>query len=87
MKPLRPGSKIWLRRKQQSAGGFEVADYFVQEAGGRAAVDEAVVVEEAQRHHQSVQAGIRYRAPAVDGDDGLVWFWIRSHAEYERIVR
>ena len=34
----------------------------------------------------SVRIGLDYRALAVEADDGLVWFWIGSHAEYiERI--
>jgi len=24
---------------------------------------------------------------AVEGDDGPLWFWIGSHAEYDRIIR
>ncbi len=35
----------------------------------------------------SVRVGIGYRALAVAGDDGLVWFWIGSHADYDRLVR
>jgi hypothetical protein len=35
----------------------------------------------------SVRVGIGYRALAVNGDDGPVWFWIGSHAEYNRIIR
>ena len=34
----------------------------------------------------SVRVGIGYRALAVDGDDGPVWFWIGSHADYDRII-
>ncbi len=35
----------------------------------------------------SVGVGLRYRAPAVEeGDDGLVWFWIGTHADYDSIV-
>ena len=34
----------------------------------------------------SVRVGKGYRALAVAGDDGPVWFWIGSHAEYDRIV-
>lgn len=36
---------------------------------------------------RSVRVGIGYRALAVEGGDGPVWFWIGSHAEYERIIR
>jgi hypothetical protein len=35
----------------------------------------------------SVRVGIGYRALAVDGDDGPVWFWIGSHGEYDRIIQ
>ncbi len=34
----------------------------------------------------SVRAGSGYRALAADGPDGLVWFWIGPHAEYERLL-
>lgn len=34
----------------------------------------------------SVRVGLRYRALAVEGDDGLVWFWIGIHADYDSIV-
>jgi hypothetical protein len=35
----------------------------------------------------SVRVGIAYRALAVDSDDGPIWFWIGSHAEYDRIIQ
>lgn len=35
----------------------------------------------------SARVGSGYRALAVDGDDGLVWFWIGSHAEYDHIIK
>jgi hypothetical protein len=34
----------------------------------------------------SVRVGRSYRALAVDAEDGIVWFWIGSHAEYDRLV-
>ena len=34
----------------------------------------------------SVRAGSGYRALAADGPDGLVWFWIGPHDEYERLL-
>jgi hypothetical protein len=34
----------------------------------------------------SARVGLRYRALAVEADDGLVWFWIGSHADYDDIV-
>lgn len=38
-----------------------------------------------KRFH-SVRVGLHYRALAVDVVDGLLWFWIGSHAEYDRLV-
>ena len=34
----------------------------------------------------SVRVGSHYRALAVDASDGVLWFWIGSHADYDRIV-
>jgi hypothetical protein len=34
----------------------------------------------------SVRVGRSYRALAVDAQDGIVWFWIGTHAEYDRLV-
>jgi hypothetical protein len=35
----------------------------------------------------SVRVGLRYRALASDVDDGLLWFWIGSHADYDELIR
>jgi hypothetical protein len=35
----------------------------------------------------SVRVGRSYRALAADAQDGIVWFWIGTHAEYDRLVR
>ena len=35
----------------------------------------------------SVRVGLSYRALAVPVDEGLLWFWIGSHAEYDRLIR
>lgn len=32
----------------------------------------------------SVRVGISYRAVAVEIDEGLLWFWIGTHAEYDK---
>jgi hypothetical protein len=29
---------------------------------------------------------MHYRALAVEIPDGLLWFWIGSHADYEKII-
>ena len=34
----------------------------------------------------SVRAGLRYRALATEVEDGYLWFWIGSHAEYDRLI-
>lgn len=35
----------------------------------------------------SVRIGIRYRALAVEIDEGLLWFWIGSHSEYDNLLK
>ena len=35
----------------------------------------------------SVRIGIHYRALAVQNETDIVWFWIGSHSEYDRILR
>ena len=35
----------------------------------------------------SVRVGRKYRALAVKTEEGLIWFWIGTHAEYSRLVR
>ena len=34
----------------------------------------------------SARVSGNYRALAVEGGEGLVWFWIGSHADYDKIV-
>ena len=34
----------------------------------------------------SVRIGLRYRALAVEVEDGLLWFWIGSHADYDALT-
>jgi hypothetical protein len=35
----------------------------------------------------SVRIGIHYRALAVEENNDLAWFWIGTHAEYDRLLR
>lgn len=35
----------------------------------------------------SVRIGIKYRAIGVEMKEGLLWFWIGTHAEYDRLVK
>ena len=34
----------------------------------------------------SARVGLHYRALAVKAPDGLLWFWIGTHGEYDKIV-
>jgi hypothetical protein len=34
----------------------------------------------------SARVGLHYRALAVEHETELVWFWIGSHAEYDRLL-
>jgi hypothetical protein len=34
----------------------------------------------------SARVGLHYRALARDRPDGLVWFWIGHHSEYDQIL-
>ena len=35
----------------------------------------------------SVRIGIHYRALATEREEGHLWFWIGSHAEYDALLR
>ena len=35
----------------------------------------------------SVRVGLHHRAVAVEAADGLVWFWIGTHADYDALLR
>ena len=34
----------------------------------------------------SVRVGLYYRALGIDVKDGICWFWIGTHAEYDKII-
>ncbi|MEH2311975.1 MAG: hypothetical protein V7K35_11355 [Nostoc sp.] len=34
----------------------------------------------------SVRAGRNYRALGVEVKDGILWFWIGTHAEYNKLI-
>ena len=36
--------------------------------------------------YRSVRIGLHYRALAVEVPEGLLWFWIGTHAEYDRML-
>lgn len=35
---------------------------------------------------RSVRIGHQYRALGYDVDDAVLWFWIGTHAEYDRLI-
>ncbi|MCD8481584.1 MAG: hypothetical protein LR015_02230 [Verrucomicrobia bacterium] len=35
----------------------------------------------------SVRIGISYRAIGKEREEGVVWMWIGSHAEYEQLIK
>jgi mRNA-degrading endonuclease RelE of RelBE toxin-antitoxin system len=39
-----------------------------------------------EKHLWSVRIGIGYRALGVEKANGIYWFWIGSHAEYDRLI-
>ena len=34
----------------------------------------------------SVRVGMKYRSLGVQIEDGLLWFWIGTHAEYDKLI-
>ena len=40
-----------------------------------------------KREVYSVRVGIGWRALGVKDHDVVVWFWIGSHAEYDRLIK
>lgn len=34
----------------------------------------------------SVRVGLRHRALGVSASDGIVWFWIGNHKDYDRML-
>lgn len=35
----------------------------------------------------SARVGLGYRALALEIEDGFLWYWIGSHADYDRMIR
>lgn len=36
---------------------------------------------------RSARVGLYYRALGVEVPDGVVWFWVGTHAEYDKLIR
>jgi hypothetical protein len=41
---------------------------------------------DAERKIWSVRIGLQYRALGKEKPDGILWFWIGSHAEYNKLL-
>jgi len=37
-------------------------------------------------HYRSVRVGRKYRALAVEVPEGILWFWIGTHPEYDKLL-
>jgi len=37
--------------------------------------------------YRSVRVGLNYRAIAAEIPEGLLWFWIGTHDEYQRMIK
>lgn len=37
--------------------------------------------------YRSIRIGMHYRALAVEVDEGFLWFWIGTHAEYDKLLK
>ncbi len=37
--------------------------------------------------YRSVRVGIHYRALSIEVKNGLLWFWIGSHTEYDKLIK
>ena len=38
-------------------------------------------------HYWSVRIGKRHRALGVNKNNGILWFWIGSHTEYDQLIK
>ena len=83
-------------RHRASASFWKAYDALPAET--RKAADAGFATMKADPHHPalrlkrvgrfwSARIGLRYRALAVDAEDGLLWFWIGDHADYDRLIR
>ena len=82
-------------RHRADAGFWEAYDSLPEAI--RQQADKAFELMKKDPHHPSVRlkkvgtkwsarVSRKYRAVALETDDGLLWIWIGSHAEYDRII-
>jgi len=74
------------------------ASYEALPAEVRALADKNFELLRLNRHHPSLQfkqvgkfwsarIGIHHRALALEVDDGFLWVWVGSHADYDKLIR
>lgn len=39
------------------------------------------------KKYWSVRVGLDYRALGVEVEKGILWFWIGTHAEYDKLIK
>ena len=39
------------------------------------------------RKYWSARVGIKHRALGVEVDGGVLWFWVGSHAQYDKLIK
>ena len=83
---------------RQSATSRFWASYEVLPAEVRTLADKNFELLRLNRHHPSLQfkqvgkfwsarVGIHHRALALEVDDGFLWVWVGSHADYDKLIR
>lgn len=38
------------------------------------------------KNYYSVRIGLKYRALGISTEDNILWFWIGSHADYDKLL-
>ncbi|MGO9122542.1 MAG: hypothetical protein ACLQPD_33625 [Desulfomonilaceae bacterium] len=36
--------------------------------------------------YRAVRVGLHYRAVGIEVEEGVLWFWIGSHSEYDKLI-
>ena len=83
---------------QHSATSRFWASYEALPTDVRSLADKNFELLRLNRHHPSLQfkqvgkfwsarVGIHHRALALEVDDGFVWVWVGSHADYDKLMR
>ena len=79
-----------------ASSSFWAAFYQLPEAVKELANKNFRLLKEDEKHHSlhlkriddyySVRVGLRYRALGTRTDDGILWFWIGTHSDYDKLI-